>query len=83
MNSSGSHPIDRVHRLGQAKETRVFRLVMDNSIEQETINIQQEKRKLMRLAFSEKEGKRDQAKSGRLADIQRLLRGGSEGNSSK
>ena len=71
--------VDRVHRLGQTKETRVFRLVMDGSIEEATIQIQQEKRKLMRLAFSEKEGKRDQVKTGRLADIQRLLRGGNSG----
>lgn len=72
--------VDRVHRLGQRKPVRVFRLVMDKSIEEGTINIQQEKRKLMRLAFSEKEGKRDQVKSGRLDDIRRLLRGGAGGS---
>ncbi|KAK3707763.1 hypothetical protein LTR37_011940 [Vermiconidia calcicola] len=67
--------VDRVHRLGQTKETRVFRLIMDDSIEENTIRIQQEKRKLMKLAFSEKVGKRDKVQTGRLADIQRLLRG--------
>lgn len=67
--------VDRVHRLGQKKETRVFRLIMDKSIEEQTIKVQEEKRKLMQLAFSEKAGKRDQAKAGRLADIQTLLRG--------
>ncbi|KAF2485484.1 SNF2 family N-terminal domain-containing protein [Neohortaea acidophila] len=66
--------VDRVHRLGQKKETRVFRLVMDKSIEDETIRVQQEKRKLAQLAFSERAGKRENAKTGRLADIQRLLR---------
>jgi len=66
--------VDRVHRLGQTKECRVFRLVVENSIEDSVLDIQQEKRKLMRLAFGEKKGKRDQVKSGRLADIQRLLR---------
>ena len=75
--------VDRVHRLGQTRETRVFRLIMDGSIEEQTIDIQQEKRKLMRLAFSEKEGKRDQAKAGRLADIQQLLRGGRGKNDNK
>ncbi|EMC99677.1 hypothetical protein BAUCODRAFT_101663 [Baudoinia panamericana UAMH 10762] len=65
--------VDRVHRLGQRKETRVFRLIMDGTIEQRTIEIQAEKRKLMQLAFSEKGSKRDKAKAGRLADIQRLL----------
>ena len=66
--------VDRVHRLGQTKECRVFRLVMDNTIEEGTIKVQQDKRKLMRLAFSEKEGKRDKAKTGRLNDIRKLLR---------
>ena len=69
--------VDRVHRLGQKKETRVFRMIMDQSIEEKTIEIQQEKRKLMMLAFSEREGKRDQVKQGRLADIQKLLSAGS------
>lgn len=68
--------VDRVHRLGQKKKTMVWRLIMDESIEQQTIEIQAEKRKLMQLAFSEKGGKRDKAKAGRLADIQRLLGGG-------
>ena len=67
--------VDRVHRLGQKKETRVFRLVMDNTIEESVLGIQAEKRKLMMLAFSEKTNKRDAAKEqgGRLADIQKLL----------
>lgn len=69
--------VDRVHGLGQTRETRVFRLIMDNSIEEQTIRIQEDKRKLMQLAFSEKDGKRQKAKTGRLADIQRLLRGNS------
>ena len=71
--------VDRVHRLGQKKETRVWRLVMDGSVEEETIQIQADKRKLMQLAFSEKGGKRDQVKAGRLADIQRLLGAGKKG----
>nr|POF17798.1 putative swi/snf-related matrix-associated actin-dependent regulator [Quercus suber] len=65
--------VDRVHRLGQKKETRVFRLVMEDSIEQHTLGIQAEKRKLMMLAFSERDSKRLAARQGRLADIQKLL----------
>ncbi|WPH01058.1 Hypothetical protein R9X50_00389300 [Acrodontium crateriforme] len=65
--------VDRVHRLGQTKETRVFRLVMDKSIEERTLQIQGEKRKLMMLAFSERTSKRGDPKAGRLADIQQLL----------
>jgi SWI/SNF-related matrix-associated actin-dependent regulator of chromatin subfamily A3 len=65
--------VDRVHRLGQKKDCRVFRLVVEGTIEDSVLSIQQDKRKLMRLAFSEKKGKRDEVKSGRIADIQRLL----------
>nr|OQO26347.1 hypothetical protein B0A51_06434 [Rachicladosporium sp. CCFEE 5018] len=68
--------VDRVHRLGQTKACRVFRLVAEKTIEDQVLTIQQEKRKLMRLAFGEKSGKRDQVKQGRLADIQRLLNAG-------
>lgn len=66
--------IDRVHRLGQKKETRVFRLVVNNSIEESVLSVQQDKRKLAMLAFSESEeqNKRTAARS-RIADIQRLL----------
>jgi len=65
--------VDRVHRLGQKKDCRVFRLVVEGTIEDSVLSIQRDKRKLMRLAFGEKKGKRDEVKSGRLADIQRLL----------
>lgn len=65
--------VDRVHRLGQKKETRVFRLVIEGSIEERTLEIQKVKRKLMMLAFSERNSKRDQQKAGRLADLQKLL----------
>jgi SWI/SNF-related matrix-associated actin-dependent regulator of chromatin subfamily A3 len=67
--------VDRVHRLGQTKDCRVFRLVVEGTIEDSVLDIQQDKRKLMRLAFGEKKGKRDQVKTGRLADIQRMLGG--------
>ncbi|KAK6438488.1 hypothetical protein LTR95_005306 [Oleoguttula sp. CCFEE 5521] len=68
--------VDRVHRLGQTRACRVFRLVAEKTIEDQVLTIQQEKRRLMRLAFGEKSGKRDQVKQGRLADIQRLLNAG-------
>jgi SWI/SNF-related matrix-associated actin-dependent regulator of chromatin subfamily A3 len=65
--------VDRVHRLGQTKPTTVFRLVMEKTIEERVIDIQQEKRKLMMLAFAEKASKRGRQNEARLADIQRLL----------
>ncbi|MCJ1308567.1 hypothetical protein MMC25_002220 [Agyrium rufum] len=66
--------VDRVHRLGQTKPTTVFRLVMENSIEESVLEIQKEKRKLMMATFQEKDHKRLNGKGARLADIERLLR---------
>lgn len=51
----------------------MFRLVMEGSIEESVLRIQEDKRKLMMLAFAEKAGKRASAKGARLADIERLL----------
>ena len=65
--------VDRVHRLGQKKETKVFRLVVSDSIEQRVLAIQEDKRKLMALAFAEKGGKKGKQKGARLADIEKLL----------
>ena len=67
--------VDRVHRLGQRKATTVWRLVMNDSIEDQVLNIQAEKRKLMMTAFQEKTGKRmREGKTARMGDIERLLR---------
>ncbi|KAL6717893.1 hypothetical protein ACLMJK_003978 [Lecanora helva] len=67
--------VDRVHRLGQTKPTTVWRLVMNDSIEDTVLNIQAEKRKLMMAAFREKTGKRvGEGRTARLGDIERLLR---------
>ncbi|KAK4964870.1 hypothetical protein LTR66_012223 [Elasticomyces elasticus] len=65
--------VDRVHRLGQKKKTTVFRLVMEDSIEERTLEIQKTKRELMMVAFREKSNKRTGGKSARLGDIQKLL----------
>jgi SWI/SNF-related matrix-associated actin-dependent regulator of chromatin subfamily A3 len=67
--------VDRVHRLGQTRKTTIFRLVMKGSIEEHVVGIQQKKRKLMMLAFAEKNAKRGNEKGARLADIETLLRG--------
>lgn len=66
--------VDRVHRLGQKKKTTVFRLVMDGSIEDRTLEIQAEKRKLMMMAFQERSSKKDPQKGARIADIAKLLK---------
>lgn len=63
--------VDRVHRLGQKKECRVWRLVMEGSIEEKVLAIQEDKRRLMALAFAERVEKEKRRKG--LADIERLL----------
>lgn len=66
--------IDRVHRLGQKKPTKVFRLVMEGSVEEQVLAVQKKKRELAATAFREEgRGKRGQEKEGRLRDIQTLL----------
>lgn len=63
--------VDRVHRLGQTRPCTVWRLVVEGSVEERTLAVQSEKRKLMGAAFGEKvEGKRGVA---RAADIQAIL----------
>lgn len=66
--------VDRVHRLGQKRETTVFRLVVEDSVEERVLGIQSDKRKLMAMAFAEKEGgKKKNVRSGGLGDLSRLL----------
>lgn len=64
--------VDRVHRLGQTRPTTVWRLVMEDSIEERVLDIQREKRRLVGKAFREK-GKKAQVKTTRVADLQLLL----------
>ncbi|KAF5872570.1 putative rad5-like protein [Botrytis fragariae] len=67
--------VDRVHRLGQKRECKVWRLVMEGSIEERVLEIQAEKRKLVGRAFQEQAGKgRGKGKETRMGDILRLLR---------
>ncbi|KAF4976630.1 hypothetical protein FZEAL_6731 [Fusarium zealandicum] len=65
--------IDRVHRLGQTRETTVFRLVMEGSVEERVLDIQKEKRELVTKAFREKDGRGKKTKDTRMADVLKLL----------
>lgn len=81
--------VDRVHRLGQKRETTVWRLVVEDSIEQRVLQVQENKRKLVGQAFKDDEeeggdgladGKKQRRRRGkgretRLADLHMLLRG--------
>ncbi len=65
--------MDRVHRLGQTRETTVWRLVMEKTVEERVLDIQSEKRDLVNKAFREKGEAKGKAKETRMGDILRLL----------
>ena len=63
--------VDRVHRLGQTKETTVFRLVVKGSVEERVLGVQERKRQLVETAFGEGAG--GKRGHGRLGDVAALL----------
>ncbi|KKA21876.1 hypothetical protein T310_4040 [Rasamsonia emersonii CBS 393.64] len=67
--------MDRVYRLGQTRETTVWRLVMEDSIEDRVLEIQETKRQLSMAALRET-GKKKRAEdtAARIADLEKLLR---------
>ena len=67
--------VDRVHRLGQTRDCKVVRLIMEDSVEDEVLEIQAKKRKLAATAFGEKGVRRGRAEeqAQRMNDINRLL----------
>lgn len=65
--------VDRVYRLGQKRETTVWRLIMEDSIEERVLEIQKRKRDLMLAAFRETSKKRAEDRATRVADLESLL----------
>ncbi|KAJ5573642.1 uncharacterized protein N7459_008069 [Penicillium hispanicum] len=65
--------VDRVYRLGQKRETTVWRLIMEDSIEERVLNIQERKRQLMLAAFRETAKKKAEDAATRVADLESLL----------
>ncbi|KAJ5626869.1 hypothetical protein N7528_004296 [Penicillium herquei] len=65
--------VDRVYRLGQTRETTIWRLIMEDSIEQRVLDIQGRKRELMQAAFRETGKKKAEDRATRLADLETLL----------
>ena len=63
--------MDRVHRIGQTRETSVVKYVMDGSIEERILKIQQKKQLLNKGAL----GKLTSAeiRSARLADLRSIF----------
>ncbi|KAL5342935.1 SNF2 family N-terminal domain-containing protein [Aspergillus crustosus] len=65
--------VDRVYRLGQKRETTVWRLVMEDSIEDRVLAVQEKKRKLMLAAFREKSSRKVDDRATRVAELETLL----------
>lgn len=65
--------VDRVHRLGQTRPTTVWRLVMEDTVEERVLDIQSEKRELVNKAFQEKQRKEKKTEVRRMADIMKLI----------
>ncbi|KAL4890056.1 SNF2 family N-terminal domain-containing protein [Aspergillus ambiguus] len=65
--------VDRVYRLGQTRETTVWRLVMEDSIEDRVLAIQDGKRQLMSAAFREPSKRKAEDRATRVADLEKLL----------
>ncbi|KAJ5908428.1 hypothetical protein N7495_001110 [Penicillium taxi] len=65
--------VDRVYRLGQKRSTTVWRLIVEGSIEQRVLEIQERKRQLMLSAFRETGKKRYEDRATRIADLATLL----------
>ncbi|KAJ5223581.1 hypothetical protein N7468_008123 [Penicillium chermesinum] len=65
--------VDRVYRLGQKRETTVWRLVVEDSIEERVLDIQKRKRDLMNAAFRETGKKKAEDRATRIADLESLL----------
>ncbi|PYI09985.1 hypothetical protein BO78DRAFT_435423 [Aspergillus sclerotiicarbonarius CBS 121057] len=66
--------VDRVYRLGQKRETTIWRLVMEDSIEDRVLAVQENKRKLMLEAFRETAAKKKvDDRATRVADLEKLL----------
>ena len=51
--------VDRVYRLGQKRPVRVIRLIVQDSVEEEVLKIQDRKRELMGKAFVERDGREE------------------------
>jgi SWI/SNF-related matrix-associated actin-dependent regulator of chromatin subfamily A3 len=67
--------MDRVYRLGQTRETTVWRLVMEGSIEDRVLEIQETKRQLSMAALRETgKAKKREDTAARIADLEKLLR---------
>jgi SWI/SNF-related matrix-associated actin-dependent regulator of chromatin subfamily A3 len=64
-----------VHRLGQTRACKVVRLIVEDTIEDQVLEVQAKKRRLAGLAFGEKKGQRNrtQERAEHYRDLERLI----------
>jgi SWI/SNF-related matrix-associated actin-dependent regulator of chromatin subfamily A3 len=67
--------VDRVYRLGQKKPVTVWRFIIEGSIEERVLTIQERKRKMVADAFREGTGRKRMVKTTaeRLREVSELL----------
>ncbi|GAB4821905.1 hypothetical protein N2152v2_008951 [Parachlorella kessleri] len=63
--------MDRVHRLGQTRPVEVYRYACDDSIEERMIELQEQKRQLMKAAFERK--REEDVRQMRINDVRLLM----------
>ncbi|KAH7425334.1 hypothetical protein KP509_11G049800 [Ceratopteris richardii] len=63
--------MDRVHRLGQTRDVEIVRLVVQDSIEERILELQEKKRNLASSAFGKSV---DDMRRSRIEDVQHLMR---------
>jgi len=66
--------VARVHRLGQTREVRIWRLIVKGSIEERVLGVQEEKRQLIGKAFRDKPTT-GQNKQASINDVRKVLGG--------
>ncbi|KAK3390392.1 SNF2 family N-terminal domain-containing protein [Podospora didyma] len=76
--ASEAQAVDRVHRLGQKREVRTVRYIMENSFEEKMLQLQEKKTKLANLSMDgrdkEKVMDRTEAARQRLMDLRSLFK---------
>jgi SNF2 family DNA or RNA helicase len=65
--------VDRVHRIGQTRETHIYHLVMENSIEKHIVQLQEKKMALAALTLNRKLP-RAEVQRQKLAELKSLFR---------
>ncbi|XP_048732232.2 helicase-like transcription factor isoform X3 [Ostrea edulis] len=64
---------DRCHRLGQTKDVIVTKFVVEDSVEERMMALQDQKRQLMQGAFEQKKHSAEEKRTNRIRDIKTLM----------